>query len=420
MRTPEEVSCRPEATPLAVVRTGEMLVVRADGVERVAADIVVPRNNRLLLKLEHLTRYNPTGSLYDRLYPFLLDRYQARGLLRSRDTPLLEGSVGNAAAAFVQAAIDKGYLNHTVVLPQDIFGARIDQIRALGARVIEGAEQVGEPGGKLLFSPPKTGEMGYVRLMEDILRLDARRKGKFGRDPTRIVPVTKVRRRALNPPYARLMREVLAAMPAAGLEPSIHNFVFGVGSGNTLTESGLFLKSKFGDGVRVVCCEFAEHPFVWDLKQGRSAKLEEGWPRDGMAQTVFGVPPEKLNVRLDMIDDVLLMDPTDRAEARRVMNDALCLHAGRTSGLMVSAAIRLAEQVRNQTILTIIFDSTSKYQEVYNPLFDIDLSSGRAIVGDGRVAPASAVLVCPTSATASLTARRLSAPTTRRSRCVAS
>ncbi len=364
------------ATPLLVLYNKTMWVHRPEnqiaGCEIYRLPFSIPNNNRIVLKLEHLTKYLPTGSLYDRLYPYLFRHYEGAGYISPESTPLLEGSVGNAGAAFAYTAKILGYQKYTVLLPEDIYPSRIDQIRKLGAEVI--------------FSPKNTAELGYIEIMEDMIRHAWHGKRRLRGDLDRLFPISKVLR-VPNEPYARIVSEVVRALVAMGLPTNIDYFLFGVGAGNTISEIGRSLKARQSSVTKVIACEFQEHPFVSLLKKGKRPPVGGSWPSGQIAETISGVPFEKLNLDLGIVDDVMGINASERDIGRKLANEDLGIFAGRPTGGLVSGVLKMAEQVSDKNIFTIVFDSIAKYQQLYEPVWDIDFSNHRIIPSDEDTPP---------------------------------
>ena len=357
---------RPVATPLCILQENKLLYITDRIVIVREVDFWVPHSNRILLKLEHLQDFSSTGSLYDRLYPWLFQQAEELGYIRPGVTPVIECSVGNAGAAFCHTARMLGYDSATVVLPTDIYASRKQQLLELGAQ--------------LEYSPPHIGPIGYVRLLEEMLRDNWRRKGKFGRDLTRLYPVSKIRK-IPNAPYSLLVGEVLCQLGHArkniGCPGRIHSFVFGVGSGNAVSQIGSALKSR-DPSTRVVVCEHEEAPFVSHLLRGTTPEMGGSWSEpDYPATTIHGVPLNKLSLELQVVDQVISVPRSVRDEGWRITNDVLGLCAGRPSGLGLMASLELATAVENENILTVIFDHEGKYGRTlqYTPVAEHQLFS---------------------------------------------
>ena len=346
-------------TPMAVLEGNLFTLYRQNSVARWRIPWFFPNGNRLILKLEHLSDYNPTGSMYDRLYPYLFRQWESGGFIipGESNTPVIECSAGNAGAAFCHTAAKLGYRNHTILIPKDIYPARI--------------EQVGIFGGNVRLSPADQGELGYIRMIEDILREDAKGKGRIGRDLTRMIPVTNTIR-VPNEPYARLVSEVRDALVSMGLPRRIDTFLFGIGAGNTISQVSLALRAMQKEPVDVEVVEFKECPFIAAIRAGKKPPTNGGWPSGDMAGTIFGVPLEKLNLQLDVIDGVLPLASQEREEGRALANEAIGLCAGRPTGMVIIGALKLAKKMYNKQILSIVFDSIAKYEDHYDAVMDVD------------------------------------------------
>lgn len=352
-----------QATPLAVIEGNVFTLCRDGRCWSWAIPWKFPNGNRLILKLEHLSKYNPSGSLYDRLYPYLFRQWEERGFIRPGEngTPVIECSAGNAGAAFCHTAAKLGYRNHTILVPRDIYPARIEQVASFG--------------GNVKLSPSGMGELGYIRMIEELLSKDSKGKGRLGRDLSRMFPVTNTIR-IPNEPYANLVREVKHTLELTQFPKRIDAFVFGIGAGNTISQVSLALRAMQNAPVDVQVVEFKECPFVADLLVGRRPPTIGGWPSGDMGGTIFGVPLEKLNLRLEVINGVLPLSPQEREEGRALASEALGLCSGRPTGMVVFGALKLARKVHNKQILGIVFDSIAKYEEHYDAVMDVDFMRG--------------------------------------------
>ncbi len=358
---------RENPTPLIVLADRNLTFITNRVKQIVAVDLHIPNRNRIILKLEHLAETSPTGSLYDRLYAWLFLRAEEAGYIKPGESPVIEASVGNAGAAFARTACFLGYKKPIVILPEDIYPARIQQIKDLGA--------------DLIFSPAKIGPIGYVNLLEEIIREDWKRKGKLGRDFSRLYPISKIRK-IPNEPYAMLVNETLCQLTSACISDKVDTFVFGVGSGNAISQIGIALKKKYPK-VNVIVCEHTERPFVKRLLNGEEIKVGGEWPEpDYPATTIHGVPLKKLSLDLSVIDGTILVPRSERDEGWYIVNDILKLCAGRPTGGVLAAALRIAERVENQNIFTVVFDHVGKYglEYEYVSIWTKDLFSSKSIL----------------------------------------
>lgn len=351
---------------MAVLEGNLFTLCRQNSITQWQVPWFFPNGNRLILKLEHLSDYNPTGSMYDRLYPYLFRQWESGGFIvpGKGNTPVIECSAGNAGAAFCHTAVKLGYRNHNILIPKDIYPSRI--------------EQVGFFGGNVHLSPANQGELGYMGMIESILQDDAKGKGRIGRDLTRMIPVTNTIR-VPNAPYAKLVSEVQDALMSMGLPQKIDTFLFGIGAGNTISQVSLALRSMQKGPLDVQVVEFKECPYVAAIRAGKKPPANGGWPSSDMAGTIFGVPIEKLNLRLEVIDGVLPLTSQEREEGRALANGAIGLCAGRPTGMVIMGALKQARKVHNKQILSIVFDSIAKYEDYYDAVMDVDFECGKPI-----------------------------------------
>ena len=163
-----------------------------------------------------------------------------------------------------------------------------------------------------------------------------------------------------------------------GFPTSIDLFLFGIGAGNTISEVGKALKARWR--TKVIVCEFQENPLVALIKQGRRPPIGGPWPSGQIAETISGVPLEKLNLDVGIIDDVMGISDSQRDSGRRLADEDLGLFSGRPTGGILHGVFEVAKRVTDSNIFTIVFDSVAKYAESYVPLWDVDFADHRPLV----------------------------------------
>lgn len=346
-------------TPIIVLEDQLLTYCTQKHVFKRKVGLCIPNSNRIIMKCEHLSSYSPTGSMYDRVYPWLFLRAEERGFISPQSTRLIECSIGNAGAAFAHVARELGYKERSVILPSDIYRARIDQVSNwLGTDVV--------------FSPKYIGPLGYIRLLEEMLT-ENRENRKLNCTTLRLYPVSKIRKVPIEP-YTAFIQEVKASLRNLGHDEHIHTFVFGIGAGNTISNIGHCIKSQ-NLGGQVIVAEHVEQPFAYILKSGGTPPVGTTWSEfDHPATTIHGVPLSKLNLDLSVIDDVILTTRDQRDEGLMIANDILGLKAGRPTGTFLWSAIKHSETVENSNILVPIFDSIAKYSSgAWEPICGLDL-----------------------------------------------
>lgn len=347
-------------TPTVILTDRRLTYFSHSGVHHREIPLRVPHANRIVLKCEHLSAYSPTGSMYDRLYPWLFLRAEELGVISPETTDVIECSVGNAGAAFAHVAHKLGYPNPTVILPADIYDARIDQITRI-------------PNTHIEYSPERIGPLGYVRLLENLLTgrhsLAARRR--TGR---KLHPVSKLRKIPIEP-YAEVFQEVKRDLATLGYSSQIDKLVFGIGAGNTVSQLGACIRSQDPPGD-IVICEHEENPFAALIKVGISPPVNIPWSEpDYPATTIHGVPVNKLSLNHSIVADAMVLATTrdERDEGWAIANEILQLKAGRPTGMLLWGALQIAEETENSNILMPVFDSVAKYsRSSWQPIQELD------------------------------------------------
>lgn len=98
-------------------------------------------NQRILAKLE---RFNPTGSLKDRVVLEMIENAEQDQLLKGREV-LVEATSGNTGVALAMIGKRKGY-SVTIVMPENMSQERKKMIKAFGAKLVLTPKQKGETG----------------------------------------------------------------------------------------------------------------------------------------------------------------------------------------------------------------------------------------------------------------------------------
>ncbi len=298
-------------------------------------NIEVPNRNKIYAKEEWL---NPTSSVFDRLYPWLFQIAEQDGLIFPRITPVIEASTGNAGASFAWSARELGYDDCTVITHADTPKARVEQIQSYGAKIV--------------FSPAGQYAVGYVRELEKILENDKKNKGKLGEDPTRMYCLTKIVQHSIDSPgYQELVDEMLFER--------LDYFICGVGSGTTISAIGKNLKQD--RQIKVIAIEPEYAPVITEFKKGRIANNPERIEMFGLG--AWGLPPEKLDIDLSVIDDVMLVSDQDWRKGCQLLKEREGKNVGRSSGAAFQTALRLAEKVSDKNILILFADPAWKYED---------------------------------------------------------
>jgi [CysO sulfur-carrier protein]-thiocarboxylate-dependent cysteine synthase len=278
---------------------------------------------RIWAKLEG---QNPGGSSKDRIALKMVELAERDGALTPGAT-ILEPSSGNTGIGLALVARLRGY-RLRVVMPENVSIERRQLLEIFGAEVTT--------------SPGEEGSNGAIRLAEKIA--------------------------ADRPDYVLLFQYGNPANPLAHYEgtgpeifrdcPEVDVFVAGLGTSGTLMGVGKFLKER-KPGVKIIAVE----PPAGELVQGLR-NLDDGF-----------VPPI---FDASVLDRKFIVRPRESIEWTRRLLDDCGVFAGISSGAAVAGAVKMAEQMDEGTIVTLLPDGGWKYLSSGAWTDDLDVVEERA------------------------------------------
>jgi cysteine synthase len=261
---------------------------------------------RLYAKLEG---QNPTGSIKDRIALAMVEDAEARGELEP-GRELLEPTSGNTGIALALVAKLKGY-RLTCVMPENVTEERRRLLRLYGAEIVE--------------SPGSEGSNGAVRLAQELA----------ANEPRYFMPFQYG-----NPANPQAHYDGTGAEIAETLE-RVDVLVAGLGTGGTLMGAGRRLRESFPD-VMVAAAE----PLPGDSVMGLRS-LEDGY-----------VPPI---LDVSRLDRKLLVTNAEAVAGMRALLDHEGVFAGVSAGAVVHVARKLAEELDEGVVVSILADAGWKY-----------------------------------------------------------
>ena len=262
---------------------------------------------RLFAKLEW---FNPTGSVKDRVACSMLDAANEAGELWP-GRRILEPSSGNTGIALAMQGRMRGF-EVTIVMPAGSTPEREQMMRLFGADVI--------------FSPADQGSNGAVLLARELAAAD----------PTLYMPFQYGN--AANP----LAHERGTAEEILRVVPEVDVFVAGLGTGGTLMGCARRLRRDRPD-VQIVAAE----PLP-------------GEGIDGLRSLEDGYTPEIID--LSLLDRKLLVSNAESVRGLRALVREEGLFAGVSSGGVVHAAMRVAQELEGPAnIVMVLADGGWKY-----------------------------------------------------------
>jgi cysteine synthase len=261
---------------------------------------------RIYAKLEG---QNPTGSIKDRVAKAMIEDAEAAGELQP-GRELLEPTSGNTGISLALIAKLKGY-PLTCVMPENATEERKRLLRLYGARIVE--------------SPAAEGSNGSVQLALEL----AEQNSKY------FMPFQYA-----NPANPRAHYEGTGAEIAEALE-RVDVLVAGLGTGGTLMGTGARLRESFPDIVVA-----AAEPLPGDPVMGLRS-LDDGY-----------VPPI---LDVSQLDRKVLVSNEESVRAVHALLTEEGIFAGVSAGAAVHVARKLAAELDEGVVVTILADAGWKY-----------------------------------------------------------
>ena len=269
------------------------------------ADLLA-RGNVILAKLEG---NNPAGSVKDRPALSMIRHAEKRGDIKPGDT-LIEATSGNTGIALAMAAAMGGY-RMLLVMPENQSIERRQTMRAYGAELV---------------LTPKDGGMELARDVAEKLRDDGR---------------GIILDQFANPDNPLAHYEGTGPEIWRETEGRVTHFVSSMGTTGTIMGVSRYLKEQ-NQGVCIVGCQPEPGSQIPGIRK---------WPA----------------AYLPKIFDSTLVDrvaSVSQAEAEEMARRLACEEgrfAGVSSGGAIAVALRLASEVENATIVTIVCDRGDRY-----------------------------------------------------------
>lgn len=264
------------------------------------------RGNVILAKLEG---NNPAGSVKDRPALSMISHAEARGEIKPGDT-LIEATSGNTGIALAMAAAIKGY-KMILVMPENQSIERRQSMRAYGAELV---------------LTPRDGGMELCRDVAEKMRDEG--KGiildQFGNPD--------------NP---------LAHIEGTGPEiwrdtgGKVTHFVSSMGTTGTIMGTSAYLKTQ-NPAIQIVGCQPEDGSQIPGIRKWPEAYLPKIFERS----------------RVDRVENVSQAD-AEAMTRRLAMEEGI--FAGISSGGALAVALRLAEELENAVIVTIVCDRGDRY-----------------------------------------------------------
>ncbi|MGB4498061.1 MAG: cysteine synthase CysM [Methylococcaceae bacterium] len=263
-------------------------------------------SNTVLLKLEG---NNPAGSVKDRPALSMIKRAEERGEIKAGDC-LIEATSGNTGIALAMAAAIKGY-KMTLIMPDNMTAERVAAMQAYGAEII------------------LTPAAGSMESAIDLAReMEAAGKGK-------------ILDQFSNPDNPRAHYETTGVEIWRDTEGTVTHFVSAMGTTGTIMGTSKYLKEQNPD-IQIVGVQPEGDSKIAGIRRWSSEYLPKIYA------------PSR-------VDKIIEIDQLSAENMTRRLAKEEGIFAGVSSGGAVCAALKLANEIENAVIVTIICDRGDRY-----------------------------------------------------------
>jgi len=263
--------------------------------------LVKKNSNTVLVKLEG---NNPAGSVKDRPAISMIKHAEARGEIKPGDR-LIEATSGNTGIALAMAAAIKGY-KITLIMPDNMSAERRASMKAYGADII------------------LTPAAGSMEAAIDLARkMEADGEGR-------------ILDQFSNPDNPRAHYEGTGPEIWRDTQGQVTHFVSAMGTTGTIMGTSQFLKEQNPE-IQIVGVQPEDGAKIPGIRR---------WPEEYLPKIY----------QAERVDQIMNMDQHTAEQTMRDLATQEGIFGGVSSGGAVAAALRLAQEVENATIVAIICD----------------------------------------------------------------
>ncbi len=286
--------------------------------------------SEIYVKLEYM---NPGGSIKERIAKYMIEQAIERGELKQGGT-IIEGTSGNTGVGLAMYAAVHGY-KCIFVLPDKQSIEKINNLRAFGAKVIVTPTNVAPDDPRSYYSVAKrlaetTPNSFYAN---QYYNLDNKMAHYYSTGP-----------------------EIFEQTNG-----NFDVFMCGVGTGGTISGTGMYLKEKMPN-VKIVGVDIEGSILLPFFKTGKVVEAKS-YVLEGIGEDIF---PDNLD--FSVLDDMVLIRDKESFIMTRHLLTKEGIYTGGSGGAAIVGAIRYAEQLTEpKKILVILPDSGNRYTgKIYN------------------------------------------------------
>ncbi|NOQ17194.1 MAG: cysteine synthase CysM, partial [Methyloprofundus sp.] len=252
---------------------------------------------------------NPAGSVKDRPAISMIKHAELRGEIKPGDH-LIEATSGNTGIALAMAAAIKGY-RLTLIMPDNMSEERRASMKAYGATIIQ---------------TPAEGSMEAA--------IDLARKMEVAGEG-------RILDQFANPDNPRAHYEGTGPEIWRDTNGEVTHFVSAMGTTGTIMGTSQFLKEQNPD-IQIVGVQPEDGARIPGIRR---------WSQEYLPKIY----------QASRVDKIMNMDQITAEQTMRDLATQEGIFGGVSSGGAVAAALRLAEEVENATIVAIICDRGDRY-----------------------------------------------------------
>ena len=265
-------------------------------------------NLEMYVKLE---KYNPSGSVKDRIAKYMIEEAEKSGQL-TREKTVIEPTSGNTGIGLALVCRAKGY-DLVLVMPETMTLERRHILISLGA--------------KILLSDGSKGMNGAEDLVHEIVN----------RNPDKYFMPNQFANEA----------NVLAHYETTGEEiwrdtgGRVTHFVAGIGTGGTLMGVSKRLR-EYNPNVKVIAVQPEPGTSIQGLKDLKTQYVPAIWKRE-------------------FVDEIHYVNPKEAEETARLLTLQEGIFVGPSSGAIFYVAMKKAGEIERGVMVTIAPDGGEKY-----------------------------------------------------------
>ena len=264
-----------------------------------------------------LERYNPAGSVKDRIARYMIEYAEKEGVL-TRDKIVLEPTSGNTGIGLAMVCAAKGY-RCVLVMPETMSMERRKILHAFGARIV--------------LSPGARGMDGAQDLADEMAK-----------DPQYFMPGQFINKYNILAHYETTGKEIWDAT-----QGRVTHFVAGLGTTGTIMGVSKYLREK-NPNVKIVAVSPNPASKIQGLKNMETQYIPQIYDPAAHDEKVF------------VADE-------NAFETARLLTMQEGMFCGISSGAAMYGAIQVAKELFQGLVVTVLPDGGEKYisTPLYNP-----------------------------------------------------